>query len=85
MKKFLAILLIAIVACEAVEEYDLVGAITDAIQNALNWLKQKGIYDLVKDKVVALGKTAAIGVCTPYLSLPICTLAVEGICILLGL
>ncbi len=85
MKKFLAILLIAIVACEAVEDFDLLGQITQAIQDALNWLKSKGIYDLIKDKVISLGKMAAIGACSPYLSPAICTLAVEGICILLGI
>ena len=88
MKKFLAIFLIAIVACEAVQDIDLEGIwdqLSDAAKNAVNWLKQKGIYDLVKNRLIQAGKIAAIGVCTPYLGPAICTAAVEGVSILLGI
>ena len=97
MKKFLAIFLIAIVACETVNDIDLESwwtdirdkvedavksawdKLTDAVKNAVNWLKEKGIYDMVKDKVVQIGKAAAITFCTPYLGPTICASAVEGV------
>ena len=72
MKKFLAILLIAIVACETVEEFDLQGWIDE--------LKRAGIFDMVKSKIISFGKSVAINFCAGYLSRSICTIAVNGIC-----
>ena len=83
MKKFLAILLIAIVACEAVEDFDLLGKITQEIQDALDMLKYRGIYNYIKEKLVTMGKYAAIAYCAPYLGSPVCKLAVRGLSILL--
>ena len=99
MKKFLAFLLIAIVACEAVEDVDLEGLwkkikkavksawdkLSGAVKKAVNWLKDKGIYDLVKDKLVQLGKAAATTFCSAYLSPAICAPAIEGLCTIVGI
>ena len=98
MKKFLAFFLIAVVACEAVDDLDLESiqdwivdkvtsiwnTLTDAVKKAINWLKDKGIYDLIKDKVIQLGKVAATTFCSAYLSPAVCGPAVEGICTLIG-
>ena len=99
MKKFLAIFLIAIVACEAVEDLDLEGLwkkikkvvksawdkLSGAVKKAVNWLKDKGIYELVKDKLVQLGKAAATTFCSAYLSPAICAPAIEGLCTIVGI
>ena len=99
MKKFLAIFLIAIVACEAVEDFDLDGwwkkvkkklksvwdKLSGAVKKAVNWLKDKGIYDLVKQKLIQLGKAAAISFCSGYLSPAVCAPAVEGLCSIAGI
>ena len=94
MKKFLAIFLIAIVACETVEDLDLEWPkwltdawnwISNAAKNAFNWLKDKGILDLVKSWAINYGKKVAIAWCTPYLTPFVCTAAVEGICAIFGL
>ena len=77
MKKFLAILLIAIVACETAEEFDLEWWMED--------LKNAGIFDLVKSKIISFGKSVAINFCAGYLSRSICTIAVNGICAMFGL
>ena len=99
MKKFLAFLLIAIVACEAVEDVDLEGLwkkikkavksawdkLSGAVKKAVNWLKDKGIYDLVKDKLIQLGKVAATTFCSAYLSPAVCAPAIEGLCAIVGI
>ncbi len=99
MKKFLAVFLIAIVACEAIEDFDIEGwlddigdffsdlwdKLSDAVKNAVNFLKDKGIYDLIKDKLLQAGKTAAITFCSAYLTPVVCGPAVEGLCTLLGI
>ncbi len=99
MKKFLAILLIAIVACETVQDLELEGIwgkikdwakdiwhkLTDAVKNAVNWLKENGYYDLLKSKIIELGKGAAIAFCSTYLGPEFCSSAVEGVSKLAGL
>ena len=99
MKKLLAILLIAFVACETVQDIDLDSiwdkikdAVTDAwdkltdkVKGVLNNLKEKGIYDLIKDKLVTYGKAAAIALCSPYLTPPVCEIAVDGLCQIVGI
>ena len=77
MKKFLAFLLIAIVACEAVEDLDL--------NDILDWLKNSGIYDEVKSKLVDAGKQIAIDFCSNYLSRSTCESAVDVLANMLGL
>ena len=77
MKKFLAILLIAIVACEAVEEFDLKGVV--------DWLINSGIYDAVKNYIISAGKSFAISFCSRYLPGSICSAAVNAIASSLGL
>ena len=49
------------------------------VKDAINWLKEKGIYDTVKEQLVGSGKTAAIGICTPVLGPAICGAAIEGL------
>ena len=99
MKKILALFLIAIVACEAVEDFDLEGLwskikkavksawdkLSGAVKKAVNWLKDKGIYDLVKDKLIQLGKVAATTFCSAYLSPAVCAPAIEGLCTIVGI
>ena len=77
MKKFLAILLIAIVACEAVEEFDLKGVV--------DWLINSGIYYAVKNYIISAGKSFAISFCSRYLPGSICSAAVNAIASSLGL
>ena len=76
MKKFLAILLIAIVACETVEEFDLQGWMED--------LKNAGIFDLVKSKIISYGKQIAKNFCSNYLPSAICSIAVDALAAMLG-
>ena len=99
MKKFLAILLIAIVACETVDDFDLEGLwkkikkavksawdkLSGAVKKAVNWFKDKGIYDIVKDKLITLGKAAATTFCSAYLSPAVCAPAIEGLCTIVGI
>ena len=100
MKKFLVFFLIAIVACEAVEDdFDLEGLwswikktakkiwdkLSGAVKKAINWLKDKGIYDLVKSKLIQLGKAAATTFCSAYLSPAVCAPAIEGLCAIVGI
>ena len=102
MKKILAILLIAIVACETIQEIDLESwwtdirdkvedavkdawdKLSDAVKKGIDYLKEKGIYDLLKDKVIQAGKAAAIAFCTPYLGPAICASAVDYLAKLAG-
>ena len=53
--------------------------LSDAVKKGIDYLKEKGIYDLLKDKVIQAGKAAAIAFCTPYLGPAICASAVEGV------
>ena len=71
MKKFLAILLIAIVACETVQEFNL--------QGILDVLKRSGIYDLVLQKLIIYGKQIAVNFCAQYLSRSTCQSAVDAL------
>ena len=77
MKKFLAVLLIAIVACETVEEFNLKNWI-DAI---VETLKSLGIYDLL----VTYGKQYAINFCSNYFGKSICETAINYLCSLIGM
>ena len=77
MKKFLAILLIAIVACEAVEEFDLKGW----LDGIINQLKEWGVYDALISK----GKEFAINFCAKYLGQTVCEMAINWLCNQLGI
>ena len=98
MKKFLAIFLIAIVACEAVQELELeswihwigVGKpkedkkyiyehLKKAVKKAVDWLKEHGYYDFIKNKIKELGKAAAVAFCSNYLGYEFCSNAIEGV------
>ena len=69
MKKFLAILLIAIVACETVEELHL--------EDVLDWLRNSGILEAVKSQIINYGKKIAVDFCARYISRSICQTAVD--------
>ena len=95
MKKFLAIFLIAIVACEAVQELELETikwkwfphhgeTKVDPIKKVLEWLKANGYYDIIKKKIIELGKNGAIALCSNYLGQELCEKAVEAVCKYLG-
>ncbi len=77
MKKFLAFLLIAIVACEAVEDSELNGI--------LDWLSNSGILETVKQQLIQFGKQVAIDFCAGYLSRSICEAAINALAGMLGL
>ncbi len=103
MKKFLAILLIAIVSCETVQDLDLESIWTkirdavvdtvksvwdtlrDAVKGAVNWLKENGYFDLLKGKIIEMGKNAATAWCAQYVGAELCSNAVEGVVKLAGL
>ena len=75
MKKFLAVLLIAIVACEAAEEISL----KNIIDTIVDYLKKFGIYDALVSK----GKEYAIKFCANYLDEGLCTMGINYLCDLL--
>ncbi len=77
MKKFLAILLIAIVACEAVEEFNLKGFFDGIIEQLKKW----GIYDMLIEK----GKEFAKNLCVKYLGETVCDLVLTFLCNQLGI
>ena len=77
MKKFLAILLIAIVACEAAEEFDLQGFFDGFVKT----LKDLGIYDTLIQK----GKEWAKNLCVQHLDETICELVLTWLCSKLGI
>ena len=80
MKKFLALLLIAFIVCETVEEEidmnswfsKIWNKITGAVKKAWNWLKEKGILSTIKNILITVGKAAATALCANYFSAAIC-------------
>ena len=78
MKKFLAILLIAIVACSNVsvveeEEFDL-EKITGTVNQVVAWLKKNGLWDPLMNTLKTAGKIAAFAFCTRYAPANVCSL-----------
>ena len=78
MKKFLAILLIAIVACSNVsvveeEEFDL-EKITGTVKEVVAWLKKNGLWDPLMNTLKTAGKVAAFAFCTRYAPANVCSL-----------
>ena len=71
MKKFLAILLIAIIACETVQEFD--------SEDWINPLESAGIYDLVLQKLINYGRQVAVNFCAQYLSRSTCESEVDAL------
>ena len=71
MKKFLAILLIAFIACEAVEEITL-QSIWDNVNEAIDWLRDHGYLDKIKEAIRTIGKYYALKICKNYLNEDIC-------------
>ena len=81
MKKFLVILLIAVIACEAVEQdFDLESwwskvwkKITGAVKKAWNWLTSSGVLNTIKSVLLSAGKAAAIALCSTYFTPAVCS------------
>ena len=81
MKKFLAILLIAIVACSNVsvveeEEFDL-EKITGTVKEVVAWLKKNGLWDPLMNTLKTAGKVAAFAFCTRYADASLCQTIVD--------
>ena len=77
MKKFLAILLIAIVACSDVSvieerEFDL-ETITGTVNEVIAWLKEHGLWEPLMETLKTAGKVAAYAFCTRYAPASICS------------
>ena len=51
----------------------------------MNFLKEKGIYDLMSKKLKEAGKADAIAFCSPYLTLVVFASAVDGLCKILNI
>ena len=85
MKKFLAFLLIAIVACTTVEDLtfkdfwsDIVDDIKGIIKKGIDWLKEHLCYDQLKNTLLDLGKKAAMLLCTKWLGQETCEAIISG-------
>ena len=76
MKKFLAILLIAAIACEAYEEITLED-IWNNVQDAINWLRDHGYLDKIKELAYTVGKYLAKNLCKKYLDENICDQVID--------
>ena len=83
MKKFLAILLIAIVACEAIQDLELESWKNDIWEKIKQVIKkkegEKARIDFIKNKIMQIGKDAAIDLCTKYYQREICVEEIEKI------
>ena len=82
MKKFLAFLLIAIVACTTVEDLTFESwwsKIKDLFKKAVNWLKENGYYELIKSTLINLGKQAAILLCKKWFDQETCESVINGL------
>ena len=80
MKKFLAVLLIALVVCEAIEETNLSGT-NNNLAILIQKLKDLGVWDLV----VSQGKEIAYQYCKQYLDKTFCEIGINYIAYKLGL
>ena len=87
MKKFLAILLIAVIVCMTAEEEmefnswfsNLWKKITGAVKKAWNWLKEKGILNTIKNLLITAGKAAATALCSSYFTPAICATVIGAL------
>ena len=66
MKKFLILLLISIIACEVVEEYNILREIALSLKDLYNYLYTHGFIKIIKDKLFSVGKKAAIKLCCTF-------------------
>ena len=81
MKKFLVLLLIAVIACAAIEQdLDLQSWLSKvwkklkgAVKKAWDWLTSNGIMDKIKSILWSTGKSAAIALCSTYFTPSICS------------
>ena len=71
MKKFLAILLIAIISCEVVNDFDLKAWFDSFVA----FLKQIGLLEVMYNK----GKKATIEFCAEYFDINICESIINAI------
>ena len=65
MKKFLALLLIAIIACKAAEEIQ-EEELIKSVQKLYNLLKQLGVINIIKYILKNSGRSAAKNACCSY-------------------
>ena len=95
MRKLLAILLIAAIACtevETVPDFDNVelknwidglkkgwNALTTGVKNVVNWLKQKGLWDSIVKAARTVGKIGAKALCAKYTSGDTCAQIVDAL------
>ena len=89
MKKFLAFLLIAIVACQVVDDIELKGFLNfpnspgkqkaKEIIKAFYWLYDHGMIDKLKALLDDPGKDAAIALCSTYLERNICEIILKDL------
>ena len=87
MKKFLALLLIAFIVCETVEEEIDMNSwfskiwkkITGAVKKAWNWLKEKGILNTIKNLLKTVGKAAATALCSAYFTPAVCATVIGAL------
>ena len=82
MKKFLAFLLIAIIACNTVEDMTLqniIDYLKELYEKAVQWLKDHGVYDEVVTALRTLGKEAAIALCSKWLDRSTCEAVINGL------
>ncbi len=81
MKKFLVILLIAVIACETVQQDieleswlgDIWDKITGAAKQAWDWLTSSGVMEQIKSALWSAGKAAAIALCSTYFTPAVCS------------
>ena len=92
MRKFLLIFLIALVACEAVEDTelgnwlsDIWNSITQWAKNAWNWLVQHGVADTIKNILLTVGEYAAKAFCYTHFPAPACDWVISAAASCIGL
>ena len=76
MKKFLAFLLIAIVACTTVEDH-ILESFWDIVKQAWEWIQSSGVLDQLKQTLRNLGKEAAITLCSNWIERSICEFVIN--------
>ena len=82
MKKFLAFLLIAVIACTAVEDFDFEGfwdGFVDIFRRGVEWFQRNGFWDQIKNTLKTAGKQAALELCQRWHTYALCKDAVDQI------
>ena len=81
MKKFLALLLVAVITCDTVEQNLLVflTIIRNGVDIAINWLKEKGLWDFLVGTLKIHGKAVASTFCERVFDADICNGIIDNI------